>query len=476
MTLAVTALSVCLVACGDDDPVQPGPKPDPVASTPDSLMSLYRTAMVALDTDLLDALLGEDFRLVLNEWDPYIGPPPPDYMTRRETILAVENMAGGGDVTNWQGTSTPGVTRITVQEWTRQTDWSFAPNALAAASTWYLDLTVDRGPDHPPLAVAGDYEVIVSAIEIGDQQVAWTLYRLDFRGRTTPEDVSLMAAHLAYLTNEPPVARIDVTSTPGDTWPTYTFDPGASSDDDSGLPIEACRWHLDDYPGGWYPWGWPSPLPYTFISGGDHEVILEVRDRWGATRQASVTVQPVRVPMPFPGSPERLMANLRETYRIRDSADYRRLMHPDFVTILQQETIDQFPDVGPTLDYDEERRIHERMFSGEDLTDPVTGDPVPGVFNIAMGIDPLDDWQVSPPDDPIPNTLFAPYEVSVLFQRLPNSYDKVEGIIRFYVASRDSFHEGENRDYFEMVGQLDLTTGLQDFGYYTWGGLKAQYR
>lgn len=165
------------------------------------------------------------------------------------------------------------------------------------------------------------------------------------------------------------------------------------------------------------------------------------------------------IKLPFPGSPGQLMANFQTIYEERNFDWYRDMLHPDYQTILQQETIDQFPDVGETLDLNEELRIHERMFSGDDLTDP-TGAFVPGVVNISFGkFTILDDWQLSPPDDRIPNALFAPYEVDFLFNR-GQEYNQisVKGQIRFYLTSRDSVHEGANRQYYQMVGQVDLTS------------------
>lgn len=162
----------------------------------------------------------------------------------------------------------------------------------------------------------------------------------------------------------------------------------------------------------------------------------------------------------FPGDPATLMKNFQVIYEERDIDWYRDMLHPDYQTILQQETIDQFPDVGATLDLNEELRIHERMFSGDDLNDPVTGALVPGVIGISFGkLEPLDDWQVSPPNDPIPNAQFTTYKVDFLFDRGQDQTQiSVKGNIKFYVTSRDSFHEGADRQYYQMVGQIDLTT------------------
>ena len=164
--------------------------------------------------------------------------------------------------------------------------------------------------------------------------------------------------------------------------------------------------------------------------------------------------------LPFPGSPDVLMANFQTIYETMDYDEYCKIMHPDFLTILQEETIIDFPDVGTTLDVNEELRIHERMFSGDPLEDP-NGDFVPGVVGISFNnFRALDAWTLSPGDDIIPNAEWAPFEVDFLFDRGQEfSTLKVEGTIKFYVTSRDSLYEGTVQQYYQMKGQVDLTKG-----------------
>ena len=166
----------------------------------------------------------------------------------------------------------------------------------------------------------------------------------------------------------------------------------------------------------------------------------------------------VKDPLPFPGSPDVLMANFQAIYETRDFNEYRKIMHPDFLTILQDATSQEFPDVGTTLDVNEELRIHERMFSGDSVIDP-KGDLVPGVLNISFStFAALDAWVTSPPDDTIPNAEWAPFDVVFLFDRGQNfSTLQVAGTIKFYVTSRDSVHEGTTKQYDQMIGQVDLT-------------------
>lgn len=184
------------------------------------------------------------------------------------------------------------------------------------------------------------------------------------------------------------------------------------------------------------------------------------------------------VGLPFPDSPEVLMANFWTIYETMDYYEFRKILHPDFLTILQEETTEEFPDVGTTLDVNEELRIHERMFSGDAVTDP-NGNLVPGVTGISFSrFIPLDAWYDSPPHDIIPNAEWAPYDVEFLFDRGPSfSTLKVEGTIKFYVTSRDSLHQGSLRQYYQMIGQVDLTNPAgKRVEMVSWGTAKALYR
>ena len=169
--------------------------------------------------------------------------------------------------------------------------------------------------------------------------------------------------------------------------------------------------------------------------------------------------KPEPLELPFPGSPDVLMQNFQTIYEMRDFDEYQKIMHPDFLTILQDETIQDFPDVGETLDVNEELRIHQRMFSGNPVNDP-NGDLVPGVASISFSrFINLETWAISPPTDIIPNAEWALYDVEFLFDRGQTfSTLKVEGTIKFYVTSRDSMHLGSLRQYYQMIGQVDLTS------------------
>ncbi|MBK7189500.1 MAG: hypothetical protein IPH86_12650 [bacterium] len=174
------------------------------------------------------------------------------------------------------------------------------------------------------------------------------------------------------------------------------------------------------------------------------------------------------------------MANFQLAYETMDYDEFLHLLHPDCVTILQPSTVALFPSLGPTLDVTEERRIHERMFSRNDVTDP-NGALVPGVQSIAFQTFARQGtWGTSSGTDPIPDTWCALYDVVVLFDHgALYATSKVQGTIRFYVTARDSIVGGVTKPYYRMRGQLDLTQDMKA-GLATesssWGEVKARYR
>lgn len=189
-------------------------------------------------------------------------------------------------------------------------------------------------------------------------------------------------------------------------------------------------------------------------------------------------------PLPFPETPDKLMQNFQTIYESLDYASLVRMMHPDYVTILQESTANNFPTLGATLDVAEEQRIGERMFSRQDVLDPV-GALVPGIQTIAFQTFARQgSWTLSPAQDPIPNVPSALYEVVILFDRGQlNETLKVQGAIRFYVTPRDSVVAGVTKPYYRMIGQVDLTAdqksaaaGSSGVEPDSWGRIKAIFR
>ncbi len=179
----------------------------------------------------------------------------------------------------------------------------------------------------------------------------------------------------------------------------------------------------------------------------------------------------------LPETPDALMNNFQTAYENMSYDGLRELLHPDFLMVLQQGTIEEFPDLGTTLDLDEELRIHDRMFSGLNVEDP-EGNFVPGVKNIVFSsFRRLDTWQPTASDDIFLNVEWAPYEVDILFDRGQGfSTLKVEGIVKFYVKSRELVYKGKTHRYYQMIGQVDLTGYGNKTEVGSWGSTKALYR
>ncbi len=180
--------------------------------------------------------------------------------------------------------------------------------------------------------------------------------------------------------------------------------------------------------------------------------------------------------LPFPDTPDQLLANFRTIYETRDADEYRLILDPAFVTLLQQDTIIDFPLVGDELDMAEEFRIHDRLFLGEVLQD-ANGNLLPPIVTFSFSrLTKIVDWGLSLPTDPIPSTLSALYDVEILADR-GQSYSTyiIRGQIRFYGTTAEVILDGQPQSYFRLVGQLDLTDNNKDAQNVTWGSLKALF-
>ena len=175
--------------------------------------------------------------------------------------------------------------------------------------------------------------------------------------------------------------------------------------------------------------------------------------------KSSTTPDPVVPdPMDFPSTADIAMHNFQVSYESMSPARLATVTHPQSIIILQQSTQISFPDVGETLDREEQIRIAERMFSKQDVVDP-NGMLVPAVKTIQFQtFQRVGNWGTSLPTDAIPNTECALYAVQFLFDRgQTRSTLKITGNIKFYVSHRDSTAAGVTRPYYQVIGQADLT-------------------
>ena len=181
--------------------------------------------------------------------------------------------------------------------------------------------------------------------------------------------------------------------------------------------------------------------------------------------------------LPFPDTPGKLMANFRTAYETRDYAAFHDLLTPDYEAVLQPGTIARFPDVGAMLETTEEYRIHEQMFSGNALTDPL-GAPVPAVHSIAFTVfEPIGGWVPALEASLFPGAESRLYDVVIVLDRgQAESQFEVHGQIQFFVTHRDSTADGVTRPFYRMRGQVDLTLDGKGTESSCWGSVKALFR
>lgn len=152
------------------------------------------------------------------------------------------------------------------------------------------------------------------------------------------------------------------------------------------------------------------------------------------------------------------------------------MLREDCLTYLLPITQDQFPELGPTLEYAEEVRCATRMLAGESLIDPGGGRVAPMTGLWFQAFEQRGEWRDTGSGELIAGVRTALYDVSIIFDRGGGDTLHADGQIKFYAASRDSLHKGAMRQYWQIVGQQDLTIGSKSVENSTWGSVKAMYR
>ena len=166
--------------------------------------------------------------------------------------------------------------------------------------------------------------------------------------------------------------------------------------------------------------------------------------------------QPEPQDLEDPIEPDILMDNFQAAYEDMNIDWFRDLMHEDYKTMLQQDTIEEYSLPQNFFTYEEEMAIQTNIFSSNPI-DTGDGGTVPGISSIQFttferqGI-----WTTAPANDPnFPNALFATYNVKFEFTRLAGTTLVVTGFIQFYVIDID---EGDG-EWYQLIGQVDLTNG-----------------
>jgi hypothetical protein len=188
-------------------------------------------------------------------------------------------------------------------------------------------------------------------------------------------------------------------------------------------------------------------------------------------------VQVTEDPRVEPRSPEELLNGVQTAYEAKDLENYLALLDPDFSFVLHPQTTNLYPELGGALDFDLEERIHQRMFSGEAITDPI-GNPRPIVRQVYFNaFRALNAWKNSDEPTRFPNSVWAPFEVDLIIDcgQEFTTY-KAAGNLKIYVREYIRMVGGKEVKYYKLAGMVDLTESGKGVENTPWGLIKVFYR
>jgi hypothetical protein len=177
---------------------------------------------------------------------------------------------------------------------------------------------------------------------------------------------------------------------------------------------------------------------------------------------------------PPPDTPDQLMANFKTAYTGLDIADYRLVLHPDYVFIFRLR--DVLPGASDRFTCAEDLAVAEKMFSGLPIERP--GDmTLPAISSIQFTtFNRAGPWtEVGLEDPDFPNTKRALYDIELTFSRAGANTIIVNGQQEFFVASRDTVVSGVAKQYCQLQGQRDLSGESKGVEGDSWGAVKCLY-
>lgn len=179
--------------------------------------------------------------------------------------------------------------------------------------------------------------------------------------------------------------------------------------------------------------------------------------------------------LPFPDTPEQLMANFRTALTERDLAAYRdEVLADEYEFILQDATREDFGLPDNVLDRADELAIAEKMFTGQrnSLNQAISSIEVPTM-------QPQGVWTAVPETDlyfgDVPGALVCDFNILAYFNMQSYFRYEVRGLQRFYAVPDNRMYEGTLTPCYRLRGQIDGSmTGKATEGQ-TWGGVKALF-
>ena len=473
--LALASLcSVVMPGCGGEDGTSPGDA-DHYPVSPFELVAIYRSALQNMDYTAYASLVDANFKFIPMPEDAYLFPV--SHLNQAEELQSAANIFSGQAITGCGGILRPGISSITVNVWEPLTDWfpidasdPDFPSPLARGYGYQLSL-----------ARRSDSTLIVEGMQI--------LYVKEDAGSSKGQphyslvgqregsiydkgsiDATLGQVKVAYLTSLPPDPVCTASVVGGYLGRRFEFD-ACSSSDPEGRPC-LFRW-LFEPSGSWTSWAQACQVEHTFSTYGQRQVRVEVSDPWGYASQGSLLVDVEYVnSLPFPDTPDKVIENLRSAYERMDIDVYRPILHPTFRFMFQQFDIDNLILPSDHFTREEDLESTTNLFSGN----PVNG--VPGVSQITWPIlSGTGVWEDSTNPD-FPDSRRRLYNLEMNITRPGATTIIVRGQQEFYVASRDSVHNGVPTQFWQMLGQIDLTdtSPKQSNQSTSWGEVKCLYR
>ena len=154
---------------------------------------------------------------------------------------------------------------------------------------------------------------------------------------------------------------------------------------------------------------------------------------------------------PFPDTADKMVENFTEIYGGMDIDAYRDILHRDYRFILGSADGDD-----EYYNFDTEVALTENMFSGEQGP---TEDAHP-ISEIQMVTFPQGIWEEVPENEPNfggHGAFKKVFEVDISVTRPGHNTFLIQGQVDFYAIRQDSLVNGQNRDYWRLLGQWDHT-------------------
>lgn len=161
-------------------------------------------------------------------------------------------------------------------------------------------------------------------------------------------------------------------------------------------------------------------------------------------------------PLPFPDTPEQLMANFKTVYTEMDFIRYRdEILSPDYLFVLQESTVEDFELPDNLFEYTDELRIAGKMFGGQ----PNSLNQVLSAIEIPT-LQPQGAWLPVPDTDSYfggVGALSCNYNLLTYFNMRSDLRYEVRGNTTFYVVATQEMRDGVLTPRYRLLGQLDQT-------------------